>query len=149
VDLTPYYTLYRNLKKQYGEDINDQRYKLVVVRKRLPIEAGSLVPMESDLVLNPLCKVESLPEKMAGKPLDSASNDVVLTQSDLLVSGIPRTYTEAELTENVRGWIIGATLNEEGTKAIAGKFYFPVFLLQGNMLSWEMVLRKPADPVVI
>lgn len=148
-DLRPYYGNYAVYKQRFGEHANDQRYQQIVIRKRTAIKPGQLVPTSVDLILAPYLKIVSVPNRMVGHPLDSASNDIGITQNDLLVEGIPRLYTEQQLTKDVSGWIIGATLNAQRTKAIAGKFYLPVFLDRSNMLSWQMVLREPSDPVAV
>ena len=129
------------------------------------IQDGQFIPTIQWLLISP-CKVEGVPARMIGLPYGNST--VLLSESDVLLKNIPRTYTYQDLTESVDFYAIGSVspsnqdliLAQGGNALLAqgdsmamsnsGLFdsvaqYSLAHISHHKTLSWEIILRKHTD----
>lgn len=115
------------------------QYRPIAIRKQV-IPTGELIPVVSWVLLDPNPKVETVPANYIG--LKVAQN-VTISKDDLMVTGISREHSYADLTEDVDVWLVDAV--SDGNGGFTGTPHYCLFVRDSKLLTWTATLTRQVD----
>ncbi|MGJ3244942.1 MAG: hypothetical protein ACFE0I_02575 [Elainellaceae cyanobacterium] len=116
--------------QQIPIDLGVPQYRSLTIHKAY-LPDGALIPIESDLEIEPNPYIVSAPSKLVGLPIGGqGQSNILIEQTDLMVSRIPRTYTRSQLLDNASYYLVDGSIKCKYLQ-----------LIDKYTLDWRMLFR--------